>query len=546
MTFNNLSFDKKEIRPWTNRPMSHGTLVGHITPDSCKIWVKVRQAASYTLELSETADFSTLLPASISNNPLQISKDTLLTGVFNVTGLSPASHYFYRVRCDSQADDGQIVSNVVLGHQLSRSFRTPDNTTPLSFALYSCHMPFKWRGFRKTVSVSSAIDCFEYLNDFHQRQPFDFAIAAGDQVYTDGEKNVNIWDFLQRHKKQLLELPEAAQKQVMLSWYNDIYEGYWGFPELQKFHSQVPHYMLWDDHEIMDGWGSLSAEQLECKLEDGFYESAIERAENRTLMYRMFDCASEAYFYYQHSHNPDTNVSASMVQDTTTVPDRDWHFDTSHKNAAFFYMDVRGQKSHDEQAPNWQNQITLAGNRQITHLEQFLNSNAAQQADVLFIVSPVPFVHWKAFVMNIGDLINGVQDDVRDEWDHENNAEERDKILDLVFDYAHQHHKKVVILSGDVHSSGLFRIHRKTNNAEVFQYTSSAITYTKLGPAKLIKAAAATSGQLTQSDQFSYKRLSDVETRNNFSRITVEQQSVHFDLHAYDDDQLITHKRISI
>ena len=48
-------------------------------------------------------------------------------------------------------------------------------------------------------------------------------------------------------------LPDEEE---MLSWYRDIYRGYWGFESVQRVFESFPTYMIWDDHEIVNGWGS--------------------------------------------------------------------------------------------------------------------------------------------------------------------------------------------------------------------------------------------------------------------------------------------------
>ena len=122
----------------------------------------------------------------------------------------------------------------------------------------------------------------------------------------------------------------------------------------------------------------------------------------------------------------------------------------------------------------------ILGRDQMDRLLAWLRARRADdQARALFIVSPVPVVHMSEVIVNRLDLeILGIADDLRDEWGHDTNWAERDKMLDAVFALSHDVGKPVAFLSGDVHIGAAFRLTRRRHpKARVFQLTSSAITY---------------------------------------------------------------------
>ena len=560
-----LSFDSKEERPWQNQPLRHGCIVGHTTTVSTRIWVHVHHAATYTIVLHTKP----LKGACFENNQwldeqgmvfvptvvkdLLIKDESQLTGVFDIESkdyeepiLHPDTRYYYGIRLDDEW---------VLGVEKNPSFKSLSEDGDLKFAFYSCHMPFKKMGFFEGVGVTSSIENWSNMSDVLTRQNADFVIGGGDQVYTDGDPKISIWSFLNKYKDKVLAEDDEIQKKLMLSWYADIYRGYWGFTSVRSVFSNYPNYMTWDDHEIMDGWGSYEEDSLECILEDGFIETSYEREKNRELMYKMYDAACTSYYNFQHSHNPNTGITLNIIKDNATITDRKWHYDFNAKKCAFFFMDTRGHKSMDNKAPNYEGEVTLLGSQQISDFTDWLAHKDTINSKALFIVSAVPFVQWKQYLMDIGEVmnLNGSRDDVRDEWDHKLNHPERDKILNALFEFSEKNsNRKIFILSGDVHCSANFQLTKKDSDARVYQLTSSAITYAKNMASWLVKKQVAVAGKLSGRDDIHFKRLSPVETRNNFAIISVEDMghdvNVHFDLYgrAEQDTGTLMFERITM
>ena len=71
-------------------------------------------------------------------------------------------------------------------------------------------------------------------------------------------------------------------------------------------------------------------------------------------------------------------------------------------------------------------------------------------------------------MIDLGEVTNfkNSRDDVRDEWDHPINHDERDVILNLIFDFSQGNgNKKVFLLSGDVHCAASFQLRKKESGA---------------------------------------------------------------------------------
>ncbi len=465
-----LAFYDREDHPWRNPLLERTAIIGHTTTDTCKVWVRVRGAGKYKIVCStDEKDISPLTPGTVgtmksSKLPLDISKDTDFTGVFNLEDLRPDTTYFYAVL--NITDNPPIIE---IGKDNLLRFRTkPDKANEVVFGLFSCQMPYKKNG--DLVNMHMWESFYEILND----NKAHFVIGAGDQVYTDGNKRVSIWNWLEKVEDILLEnYSKEEQHKIMMSWYRDIYRGYWGHLPIRKVFRQFPTYMIWDDHEIMDGWGSYTKKELADHLDTIWEWQNSEK--NIDLANRMRDAAEEVYEEYQHSHNPTTHEEDGDPRE----------FDYSHtcSFSSFYTLDMRGHRDYERETDD-----KVLGKEQLDRFLEWLKGQESSDSKVVFIISPVPVVHSSSFIVNTADLyLLGIADDFRDEWEHESNWTERDKILDAVFDFSVRNNKKVIFLSGDVHLGAAFKLSRKSQmKAEVYQLTSSGITYAK-APTTLLK-----------------------------------------------------------
>lgn len=546
-------YDRGPDRPWINRPLTNAVIIGHTTMNSARLWARVWERGKYWLLLSKEkidadgqpdvdtatnkakvhlAAGSTLpLPGALWSKQFEFETD--LTGVFELTGLEPKTKYYYCVFSDHDRPDRWELRP---DHQW-RSFRTQPDVAeglPVNFGVFSCHMPYKKNGDLVNIPM------WERLGEELESQEADFTIGIGDQVYTDGNKNVSIWQFLKKNKAQLIEETPIPEEQlpIMRSWYRDIYRGYWGFRQLQRVLGRYPTYMIWDDHEIMDGWGSHTKAELGNQLDTIWEWENTEQ--NVKLAYQMFDAAKTTYEEYQHSHNPSTNAGIY-----------DYHFVWGQ--CAFYILDMRGQRDFNRKTDD-----KILGTAQMDRFQEWLESEEALSAKSLFIVSPVPLVHIKNFIVNSLDLpLLGLADDLRDEWAHESNWVERNKLLDAVFKYSQTRKNRVMFLSGDVHLGAAFRLTRSGQPAaRVYQLTSSSITY-PIPP--LLKLAVSSAGKLGDTDNVDPKSRTAFQilhppfARNNFGIISIKsgaENDVNISWNLYggtgEEDEIVRLKEVRL
>ncbi|MDA1036349.1 MAG: alkaline phosphatase D family protein, partial [Chloroflexi bacterium] len=180
-----------------------------------------------------------------------------------------------------------------------------------------------------------------------------------------------------------------------MTYYRHIYRGYFGETGFRSLLENFPTYMMWDDHDIIDNWGS--------KLNT----NALERS--------AFKAASHVYREYQHLHNPGSSV--------TDAPPYSYSF--WHGNVGFLVLDVRSMRDYEAGR--------VIGNDQWQQTEQFLASAAEREASTIFVVATIPLVHHSPAVIRLMDTIPGSEGaNARDRWNSSRFNADRFRLLNLL------------------------------------------------------------------------------------------------------------------
>lgn len=464
-----LNFYDPERRPWPHPRLERTSIVGHTTPRSVRLWFRVSSAGNYVLAVSREPLPTYGRPLVVDENDryqlraiasdrceqvptvaiaaVEMTPTTDLTGVVDLDRLEPDTLYYYGLFHPHRDRPWELPEDEPL------TFRTfPETATEICFGIYSCHMPYDNR---ELVNIHMWDAFYRELNNANAR----LVLGTGDQVYVDGTPELSIWHWLRKVQDH------NPSREQMVEWYRDIYRGYWGIPEVQRIFRGFPNYMMWDDHEIVDGWGSYTPDELAGVLDVSW--KLRDRERHLRLAHQMFDAAKQVYHEYQHSHNPPTDDAENRF---------DYEFDCAF--CSFFILDMRG--NHDFNRKEW----GALGVQQWQRVQQWLDSHCESDSRALFIISPVPVVHLYSFFINNIDLtLMGYQDDQRDHWEHRSNWDERNCLLDKLFEFSQETGKPVVFLSGDVHIGAAFTLsHDRFPNAKIYQLTSSGITYAELTP----------------------------------------------------------------
>ncbi|MCP5364807.1 MAG: alkaline phosphatase family protein [Hyphomicrobiales bacterium] len=293
------------------------------------------------------------------------------------------------------------------------------------------------------------------LLDKHAEQPFHLLLMGGDQIYAD-----QIWQSVrslrqlseQSHARRLRSKPSATTLRQIERFYADTYSERWTEPAVSQALASIPSVMMWDDHDIFDGWGSYSAEQQ---------DSPTFRA--------IFDAARRAFVLFQLQTDP-LHPAWPVLENQSGL--------SSFRRAGqvgLLVLDLRSERTQAQVvAPDTWNVVfsTLDQERDLRHL---------------IVMSSIPVLHPSmSFVERAFQLIPGQQDledDLHDQWLSRGHKAERLRLIHRLFEFAEAQGTRVTILSGDVHvaATGVIESSRRpTNwlNANVInQITSSAIVH---------------------------------------------------------------------
>ncbi|MFT6435087.1 MAG: phosphodiesterase/alkaline phosphatase D-like protein [Candidatus Azotimanducaceae bacterium] len=392
-----------------------------------------------------------------------------------VSCTSLRDHYFYRFAFDVPKQDAAscvqyelILDGALLADRHNRnhwSFEVPGQTEMPRISFTSCNgdsknhpskMPKKsfklWKQMRKTHA--------------NPEERFHLMIMGGDQIYAD-----SVWDKVSTIdvmkvkstlttavvEKTKFDLKTSKKLTDQLNeFYENLYISSWSDEDMSFMLASVPSVMMWDDHDIVDGWGS--------------YESELQ---NSDLFQHICPVAKKYFEIFQ------TRTAAN----TSRFAIEHFSMQLSFRNIEIIMLDNRTFRTSDRvMAPAQYKDLKKV-------LKGDLFSEIPEQISterVLCFVVPVPLAH-----LNYSKLVEkalskfsktnfrkSMNDDALDHWDHANHKEEQKQLLDVMFDAGEKHAAKYVcVISGDVHTAGAATITKSQSRRKITQLISSAIVH---------------------------------------------------------------------
>jgi alkaline phosphatase D len=325
--------------------------------------------------------------------------------------------------------------DVRLESQVRRGRFAPAATerAPFSFAFGSCHQPFS-----ESLDESGRVDrldgaaIYPRINRLLTERGASFAMWLGDQVYSDAVSEMSV-------REKLADDPTVSD-QALLDTYRHLYRGFFNERGYRELAEALPAYLMWDDHDIFDGWGSL-----------------IDRTAFDERVYR---AAEKAFVEYQHLRNP-----------TGTLGSRPpFGYSFWRGDVGFHVPDLRGERDFEK------GQILGAAGWKL--LDDFLAEATDRDVPTVFIGASVPVVHASPAMMKALEGLNASPGrDVRDRWSVPTFEAERTKLVDRLFAWQSAKPKRqVIVLSGDVHVGAAFSVRPRMGRGHFHQWTSSALS----------------------------------------------------------------------
>lgn len=253
------------------------------------------------------------------------------------------------------------------------------------------------------------------LTEEHDRAGFCLLLHGGDQLYADEvvqtHPTLSAWAEAGMEAKPshpfTAEMREAAER-YFFRRYCELYTE----PGVARLLARVPSIMMWDDHDIIDGWGSHPAAMLDSPVGRGLFEVA-------RAMFLLFQTASE----------PD-GAGGSLT--------------THHRFPGF---DVISPDLRSERRPD-----RVMAEQGWDRLAEALDTPGIPRR---LLMSSVPLLgprlSWVEALIGIVPKLRRYEDDLRDQWQsHAHRAEWR-RILTMIDHTTADGKGSVTVLSGEIH-----------------------------------------------------------------------------------------------
>jgi hypothetical protein len=151
------------------------------------------------------------------------------------------------------------------GANIIKTFVVPSKQQSMRIMFHSCN------GF----SVGTDVDAWSgpaLWNDvlrMHEQQPFHIMIGGGDQIYNDSVRvdgPLKPWtDISNPKKRREFAFGEDMRKQCD-EYYFKNYTRWYGQEPFKSANAVIPQINIWDDHDIIDGFGSYTDHFMRCHV----------------------------------------------------------------------------------------------------------------------------------------------------------------------------------------------------------------------------------------------------------------------------------------
>ncbi|MDH7943457.1 alkaline phosphatase D family protein [Pseudohongiella sp. SYSU M77423] len=303
-------------------------------------------------------------------------------------------------------------------------------------------------------------------NHLRPGECFHLLLMGGDQIYAD-----SIWDEVPiinslKVKSKLTSkvveefslTPRLRQELTdqLKKFYEQLYIDSWSDSDMSYMMASVPTVMMWDDHDIFDGWGSYPDE-----------------LQNSDLFRCIYPVANRYFEIFQ------TRTSSNISRISNT------HFSMhfSFRNYEVILLDNRTFRTmKNVMSPS---QYYDLGKVLDKALFSEVPEELSKQRTLCFVV-PVPIAHldYSHLVERLlpkvpkKEFRHSMNDDAIDHWDHYNHKAEQKKLLDILFDAGEKHNAKYVcVVSGDVHTAGAATITKTGGKRKITQVISSGTVH---------------------------------------------------------------------
>ncbi|ORZ06853.1 hypothetical protein BCR42DRAFT_336858 [Absidia repens] len=318
-------------------------------------------------------------------------------------------------------------------------------------------------------------DSFGYLNhplwqdvlDRHHVMPFHVLIGGGDQLYQDKvikEDFMGPWkDERSPSKRLCMTLTQEMVEGMETFYFNNYVENFGKQnPWVAKAFASIPSINMWDDHDIIDGYGSYPAEMQNCHCFKVLFENACR-------------------FYYLFQHHTTIELAERHGMIRGTLPTCNSVVASLGPDIGILSLDCRGERNKQD----------ICQPRTYDIMLNAIRSRLPTTVKHLLVVTGVPLIYPRLTLFEkamdgaagfnlatlagktgaLGNVITGslnkwngdpeLLDDMNDHWTAGNHLVERKKFIENLQLYARQTSIRISFLGGDVHCCASGKLYSK-------------------------------------------------------------------------------------
>lgn len=317
---------------------------------------------------------------------------------------------------------------------------------------------------------------YDLLRNHATLHHYHVAIGGGDQLYSDKVKLVSE-EFKEslKHKHFFNDALDEQLENFYLSNYTSWFgQGHWIGPNGKTLQAlfpialaSIPFVNIYDDHDIIDGYGTYKDSTMSSPLFKGLGETAF-----------------KYYLLFQHHTSPfekNQSLEKSWIFGAQRGPFINEYARSLYirlgKSVAFLGMDCRTErknnqvvleKSYDLMFHRLQKELELESGKQIKHLLVLLGVPIAYPRLVWLekllkspILAPARMMAEQGLInrglVNEFDGAIEVVDDLEDHWCAANHKHERNRLVGRLQYFGAKNKIRITILSGDVHLGAIGR-----------------------------------------------------------------------------------------
>lgn len=345
-----------------------------------------------------------------------------------------------------QTDHEQPLDYSINGGQKFRYF-VPQKDKPLRIAYGSC---FGFSSLKYLNKVQDKNAMWTVLRKKHEEEvdkngkriPYHLMLMGGDQVYADSmwETVKSMKEWADRSKKERFEEPFTADMDREVEvFYFDLYCQRWTQEVPAAVLSQIPTLMMWDDHDVFDGWGSYPPEQHTSPVYQGIFKHAREN-------FRLFQLQAK----------DDADLGAATLLAETG-------FSYGHRvgKVGILALDMRSKRTQDQvmSPESWERAFKWMSDEFPKRERPKDGSQLPPTGEHLIVMSSIPVVYINSNMLeDIFAWLPGQQDledDFKDQWVSLTHMQERLRLIHRLLLFSKESGCRVTIVSGDVHVAAL-------------------------------------------------------------------------------------------